>query len=259
MGDALDTAAVVALSVSQLGIYAGSQCLLEGLDLTVRDRSLTAIVGPSGSGKSSFLRSLNRLSEDSDGLRVTGHRELFGHDLLSLDVNMLRQQVGMVFQKPCVFPGSIHKNVIFGLRHLGLCRRRDEPQLVKRELERVGLWDEVKGRLQDSAQKLSVGQQQRLCLARALTLKPKILLLDEPTSALDPASAQRIENLLSSLTTDCAVILVTHSLNQARRLADQLLFLSMGRVVECGPTEELFLRAKDEQTKAFLRFKEEAH
>jgi phosphate transport system ATP-binding protein len=231
----------VAVTVENLSIRSGSQVLLQDFSIQLDDRTITTIIGPSGSGKTTFLRSLNRLSEHSDGLTVSGQRTLFGKDLLEIDPNVLRQNVGMVFQKPCVFPGSIHKNVIFGIRHLGLCKRREEGDIVERELKRVGLFEEVKDRLHSNAFKLSVGQQQRLCLARAMALEPKVLLLDEPTSALDPVSVQKIESLVGVLKERCAVVLVTHSLVQARRLADKVVFLARGRKVQCGSPEEIFV------------------
>ena len=242
----------VAIAVKDLCICSGSQILLQDFSADICEGAITAIIGPSGSGKTTFLRSLNRLSEHSDGLKVTGQRSLFGTDMLAIDPNVLRQNVGMVFQKPCIFPGSIHKNLVFGLRHLGLCKRKEEATIVERELSRVGLFEEVKDRLHSSAFTLSVGQQQRLCLARSLALEPKVLLLDEPTSALDPVSVQKIECLAGTLKESCAVILVTHSLVQARRLADQVIFLSKGRKVQAGSPEEIFVEANHAEIREFI-------
>lgn len=242
-----------ALSISELTVRCGAQQLVSGLDLAIAESSLTAIIGPSGSGKTTFLRCLNRLADQSDRLEVRGRIRLFGTDIRSLDPNALRQSVGMVFQKPCIFPGSIQANLVFGLRHLGLCRRREERAIAERELARVGLLEEVQDRLDAPASTLSVGQQQRLCLARTLSLEPKVLLLDEPTSALDPLSSQKIEALVAGLKERCVVVLVTHSLNQARRLADQVVFLSGGRVVERGAVERIFSAAEQEETREFLK------
>jgi phosphate transport system ATP-binding protein len=241
-----------AMALEDVSVYAGAAALVEGVSLSIPDRRVTAIIGPSGSGKTTLLRCLNRLGEQCDQLRVAGGRELFGEELTRLDVNLLRQRVGMVFQKPCVFPGSIHKNVVFGLRHLGLCRYSDEREVVERELRRVGLYDEVIRRLDEPASELSVGQQQRLCLARALASAPQVLLLDEPTSALDPISVQRIEELVSELRDQCALVLVTHSLSQACRLADQVAFMSGGKLLEVAPAERFFKSAQHHEARRFL-------
>jgi len=242
----------MSIEVEGLTIRAGELCILEPLSLGFPRGEVSAIVGPSGSGKTSFLRALNRLADESDGLSVSGEIRLAGVPIRELDVNLLRQRVGMVFQKPVVFPGSIQSNVTFGLRHLGLCSRSEVPELARRELERVGLLGEVEDRLHGDARMLSLGQQQRLCLARTLALNPEVLLLDEPTSALDPLSVQKIESLVLSLT-ETTVILVTHALSQARRLARQLIFLSGGRLVELGQAEEMFGAAEHEETRRFLR------
>lgn len=241
-----------ALRVRELAIHAGASALLEVPELTIPEAALTALVGPSGSGKTTFLRSLNRLGEECDGLTVRGHRELLGRCVTEFEAPMLRRAIGMVFQKPCMFPGSILANVVFGLRHLGLIRRRDERERARRELDRVGLLEEVGEDLDRDAMTLSVGQQQRLCLARALALEPAVLLLDEPTSALDPRSTGVIEDLLAELKGRRCIVLVTHSLDQARRLADHLVVFEQGRLIESGPAPALFASPGTEEARRYL-------
>jgi len=213
-----------ALEARRLTVTAGPRTILRGVDLRLAPREIHAVLGPSGSGKSTLLRCLNRLVELTPGLRVSGDVLLGGRSVFArgTDADDLRARVGLLFQRPVVFPGSIAANVLFGLRHTGRLRRREAAERLERALREAALWDEVADRLDQPAARLSVGQQQRLALARALAVEPEVLLLDEPTSALDPRSTAAIEETILSLRARHAVLLVTHRPEQARRLADRV-------------------------------------
>ncbi|HXV86285.1 MAG TPA: phosphate ABC transporter ATP-binding protein PstB [Gemmatimonadales bacterium] len=227
---------------------------LRGITLPVVERRVTAIIGPSGCGKSTFVRCLNRMHEVVPGARVDGRVLLDGTDIYAPSVNpvLLRRHVGMVFQKPNPFPTmSIRDNVLAALRLSGV-RARDENELVERSLRQAALWDEVKGVLDRSGASLSGGQQQRLCIARALALEPQVLLLDEPASALDPIATQKIEELLVELKERYTILIVTHNLQQAARIADLTAFFYLGELIEYGPSDELFTRPHDPRTEAYV-------
>jgi phosphate transport system ATP-binding protein len=248
------------IRVQDLNVWYGSEQALKGITTDVPARQITVIFGPSGCGKTTLLRSLNRLLEEADGIRVTGQVWLDGMDIYGrgVDVTEVRTRIGMLAPKPFPLPMSIYDNVAYGRRIHGLHGRLDKgngrnlDRIVERYLQAAGLWEEVKDRLRAPASGLSTGQQQRLCLARALAVEPEVLLCDEPTSALDPISAQRIEEQLVTLKEEMTIVVVTHSLQQARRLADYAIFLWMGELVECGAGAEVFHTAKDERTQAYL-------
>lgn len=233
------------LHVRGLAVSAGPRALLRDIDLAIPERRVFGIIGPSGAGKSTLLRCLNRLVDLDESLHVSGDVELDGRSIFApdVDVDTLRARVGILFQQPAIFPVSIEKNVLFGARHLRRLDRRAAADLAERALRDAALWDEVKDRLDAPAVKLSVGQQQRLCLARALALDPEVLLMDEPTSALDVQSTDAIERLIVRLAPRCTIVLVTHDIDQARRVTDRLACLGLrdgvGRLVQCGPCCEL--------------------
>jgi phosphate transport system ATP-binding protein len=233
--------------------YARNQALYD-ISLGVAPKSITALIGPSGCGKSTFLRSINRLNDVIVGTRHTGAMRLDGDDVYRKDVDVvaLRQRVGMVFQRPNPFPKTIYDNVAYGPRINGLRNRSELDEVVERSLRRAALWDEVKDRLRKSALALSGGQQQRLCVARALANDPELLLLDEPASALDPIATQRIEELLYELKKELTIVIVTHNLQQAGRLSDYTAFFYLGRLVEAGPTQQLFTSPREERTEAYI-------
>ncbi len=241
------------LSVEQLSVLAGERKILSDISIEFPDRDITAIIGPSGCGKTTFIRTLNRMIETSPGLVVQGTVRYRGQDVYARSVNpvLVRQRIGMVFQRPTVFPLSIYENVAFGLRLQRTEETAVEP-VVRRCLERAGLWSEIGGRLDQPALELSGGQQQRLCIARALAIEPRVLLFDEPTSSLDPIAAQKVEELFAELRRDYAVIIVTHNLPQAARVASRTAFLYQGRLIEFGPTEELFERPKERLTQEYI-------
>jgi phosphate transport system ATP-binding protein len=247
------------LETRGLGVRYGKHQALSDITLPIPRQRITAIVGPSGCGKSSFLQCLNRLTDMLPGCEVTGQVLLDGVDILAkrTDVTALRHRVGMIFQKPNPFPKSIRRNLTFPLREHGIRDSADLAERVERALTDVGLWDEVKDRLDAPALGLSGGQQQRLCLARALALEPEVLLLDEPCSALDPVSGGVIEQLLASLRKRYTLVLVTHNLAQARRLADQVAFISIqdgaGRLIETGAARQVFLDPRHNLTAAYVR------
>jgi phosphate transport system ATP-binding protein len=248
------------IRIQALNAWYGGEQALKGITADIPARQITAIFGPSGCGKTTLLRSLNRLLEEADGTRVTGQVWLDGMDIYGrgVDVTEVRTRIGMLAPKPFPLPMSIYDNVAYGRRIHGLQGRLDKgngrnlDRIVERYLRAAGLWEEVQGRLQAPASGLSTGQQQRLCLARALAVEPEVLLCDEPTSALDPISAQRIEEQLLALKEEMTIVVVTHSLQQAHRLADHVLFLWMGELVESGAAVQVFRAARDERTQAYL-------
>ncbi len=227
---------------------------IKKVSLDVADRSVTALIGPSGCGKSTFLRALNRMNDLIDGARVTGRITLDGHDVYGKDVDAVevRRRVGMVFQKSNPFPKSIFENVAFGLRIAGEKDKARIARRVEQSLEGAALWDEVKDRLHESALRLSGGQQQRLCIARALAVEPEVLLMDEPASALDPIATAKIEELIRTLREDYAIVIVTHSMQQAARVSDYTAFFYMGELVEFGETERLFTRPREPKTEEYI-------
>jgi len=248
------------LRIQKLNVWYGDHHTLKDITTDIPARGITAIVGPSGCGKTTLLRSLNRLLEEAPGVRVSGMVFLDGKDVYAhdSDVTLVRTRVGMLAPKPFPLPMSIYDNVAYGPRIHG--RRPPSgtgngsgmDQLVQRYLTAAGLWSEVSDRLRAPASRLSTGQQQRLCLARALAIEPEVLLCDEPTSALDPLSALGVESQLQALKTETTIVVVTHILRQARRIADHVIFLWMGELVECGPAEQVFLSPKDQRTRAYL-------
>lgn len=241
------------LAIDGLVVTAKERTIIDHVSIDFPPRSLTAMVGPSGCGKTTFVRSLNRMVELTPGLRVEGIVRYLGQNIYDRSVNpvMVRRRIGMVFQRPTVFPMSIYENAAFGLRLV----REDEDAVdraVAEALHRAGLWDEVKDDLDRSALALSGGQQQRLCIARALAVKPRVLLLDEPTSALDPGATKRVEETMLRLKEEIVLVLVTHNVGQAARVSDRVAFLHTGRLVEVGPTADILERPKDPLTEQFI-------
>ena len=243
------------LATSDFSVHYGALRVLRGITFAVAQQEITAIIGPSGCGKSTFLRSLNRMNDRIAGLRIDGKVLFRGQDIYAPEIDpvMLRRRIGMVFQKPVVFPMSIFENVAYGPRVHRL--ERDHRQLaerVERCLQSAGLWDEVKDRLRQSAAGLSGGQQQRLAIARALAVDPEVILLDEPTSAIDPVATGRIEETLTHLADRFTIVIVTHNLPQAARLSDRTAFFLDGELIESGPTAEFFHQPQDARTESYL-------
>jgi phosphate transport system ATP-binding protein len=243
-----------AIVARKFSFWYGPKQALHEIDVAIQPRSITALIGPSGCGKSTFLRSINRLNELIPGVRHDGGIELDGADVYdsSVDVVALRQRVGMVFQRWNPFPKSIYANVAYGPRINGVRDRHELDLIVETSLRRAALWEEVRDRLRESATSLSGGQQQRLCIARALANEPEVLLLDEPASALDPLSTQRVEELLYELKQELTVVIVTHNLQQAARISDNTAFFFLGRLVEAGPTDQIFTNPREERTDAYV-------
>ena len=240
------------LRISRLNFfYAGYQALHD-VDLAITANRITALIGPSGCGKSTFLRVLNRMYETVRGERVSGEVLLDGEDALAMDVSRLRRRVGMVFQKPNPFPKSIFENVAYGLRVNGIGGSARLNEAVEHSLQRAALWDEVKDKLHKSAYALSGGQQQRLCIARALAVDPEVLLLDEPSSALDPIATAKIEELLFHLKNICTIVIVTHNMQQAARIADETGFFLLGKLIEFGKTEKIFKTPSKKETEDYI-------
>lgn len=243
------------ISVRDLNVFYGSMHALKNVNVDIPEKKITAIIGPSGCGKSTLLRAFNRLIETVDGVRITGSILVDGADIYDpkADVTEVRRKMGLLSQRPYPLPMSIYDNVAYGPRIHGLKRRRELDGVVEKHLRESGLWDEVKDRLHESASGLSVGQQQRLCLSRGLAVEPEIILGDEPTSALDPRSSQRIEQRFLELKDDYTIVLVTHILRQARRLADYVAFLYMGELVEHGPASEVLDNPREQMTREYVK------
>jgi len=233
---------VPAIEMQDASISYNGKPVLEDLDILIPEKSVTGIIGPSGSGKSTFLRTICRMNDRVSGFHVQGRIRVAGNDIYEkgIDVYHLRRKVGMVFQSPCVFPKSIFENVVFALKRLRPHLKKEFAHLAEQIFKEVFLWEEVKDRLHKPASILSLGQQQRLAIARSLVIQPEILLMDEPTSSLDPKSSGAIEELIASLKTRHTIALVTHNLAQAKRVADDLIFLHRGRIWESGSTAEMF-------------------
>jgi phosphate transport system ATP-binding protein len=245
---------MIALRTESYSFWYGPRQALFDVSLTVARHSITAMIGPSGCGKSTFLRSVNRLQELLPGTRHTGDIRFDGASVFARGVDPveLRQRIGMVFQRANPFPKSVFDNVAYGPRHSGAASERELPAIVERSLRAAALWDEVKDRLDDPGTSLSGGQQQRLCIARALANQPEVLLMDEPCSALDPIATQRIEELIVELKRTYTIVIVTHNMQQAARVSDAAGFFYLGRLVEFGPTQQLFTSPRDERTEAYI-------
>lgn len=239
---------------SDLHLYYGESEALKGINIEIAQNEITALIGPSGCGKSTFLKTLNRMNDLVPGVRITGEVTLKGKDIFAkdVDVTQLRRQVGMVFQKPNPFPMSIYDNIAFGPRTHGVRSKAKLDEIVERSLRQAAIWDEVKDRLKKSALGMSGGQQQRLCIARALAVEPEVLLMDEPTSALDPISTSKIEDLAMELKEQYTIIIVTHNMQQAARISDKTAFFLLGEVVEFGDTQTLFSKPVDKRTEDYI-------
>ena len=239
--------------ISNLDLFYGDFKALKNINLNITEGDITAFIGPSGCGKSTLLKSLNRMNDLVEGCRITGKVLLDGEDIYgSMDLNHLRKRVGMVFQKPNPFPMSIYDNVAYGPRTHGIRSKVKLDEIVEKALRDAAIWDEVKDRLKKNALGMSGGQQQRLCIARALAVQPEVLLMDEPTSALDPISTSRIEELAVELKKEYTIIMVTHNMQQATRISDNTAFFLLGEVVEFDETEKLFSMPKDQRTEDYI-------
>jgi phosphate transport system ATP-binding protein len=238
-----------------LKVSYGKKAALLGVSLGIRENEVTSLIGPSGCGKSTYIRCLNRMNDTIDGCRVEGSVLLDGNDIYDVkrDVVQLRTKVGMVFQKPNPFPKSIYENVAYGPRIHGMAKHKDELDgIVMGSLERAGILDEVRDRLDSPGTSLSGGQQQRLCIARAIAVRPDVILMDEPCSALDPIATGRIEELITELKAQYTIVIVTHSMQQARRLSDKTAYFHLGSIVEHGPTKEIFENPLDDRTADYV-------
>jgi phosphate transport system ATP-binding protein len=244
----------IQIETKNLNVSYNGNHVLRNIDIKIPAKKLTAIIGPSGCGKTTLLKSFNRLLEIQDEVKISGHILVDGKSILAPGLNVpdIRKKMGLLSQKPYPLPMSIYDNVAYGLRIHRIKNKNEIESTVENCLKEVGLWNEVKDRLHDPATRLSVGQQQRLCLARAIAVQPEVVLCDEPTSALDPLAAQQIEKLLLKLKKDFTVVLVTHTLRQAKRVADYVIFLYFGMVIEQGSADEFFKNPKNPETQAYL-------
>ena len=240
-------------NIKNLELYYGDFHALKNVNLDIPEKEITAFIGPSGCGKSTLLKSLNRMNDLVEGCKITGEVTLDGVDIYkNIDVNLLRKKVGMVFQKPNPFPMSIYDNIAYGPRTHGIRSKAKLDDIVEKSLRDAAIWDEVKDRLKKSALGMSGGQQQRLCIARALAVQPEVLLMDEPTSALDPISTSKVEDLALELKKDYTIIMVTHNMHQAARISDNTAFFLLGEVIEYDKTEKLFSMPKDKRTEDYI-------
>ena len=240
------------ITVRDMNLWYGQTQALKNINIDIPEKSITALIGPSGCGKSTFLKSLNRMQDLVPSVKITGDLRYEGKDIFECEVNNLRKEIGMVFQKPNPFPMSIYDNIAYGPRTHGITNKAQLDEIVEKSLRGASIWDEVKDRLKKNALGLSGGQQQRLCIARALAVEPTVLLMDEPTSALDPISTSRIEDLAMELKKDYTIVIVTHNMQQAVRISDQTAFFLLGDLVEYGNTEELFSQPKDKRTEDYI-------
>lgn len=242
------------LSVENLCLWYGSHQALKDINIEIPEKSITALIGPSGCGKSTFLKTLDRMNDLIPDVKITGSVLYKGEDIFdaSVDVSELRRQVGMVFQKPNPFPMSIYDNIAYGPRTHGIHNKAQLDEIVERSLRGAAIWDEVKDRLNKSALGMSGGQQQRLCIARALAVEPEVLLMDEPTSALDPISTSKVEELATELKENYTIVMVTHNMQQAARISDKTAFFLLGELVEMGPTERVFATPVDKRTEDYI-------
>jgi phosphate transport system ATP-binding protein len=245
----------IKISARNVNVFYGAKQAIDNVSIDIATEHVTSFIGPSGCGKSTFLRTLNRMNDTIPSCRVEGNIELDGQDIYgnSMDVVQLRARVGMVFQKPNPFPKSIYENVAYGPRIHGItANKSDMDGIVEKSLRRAGLWDEVKDRLSDPGTALSGGQQQRLCIARAIAVSPEVILMDEPCSALDPIATARIEELIDDLKGRYAIVIVTHSMQQAARVSQRTAFFHLGAMVEYGNTSDIFTNPREERTKDYV-------
>ena len=240
------------ITVNDLNLWYSQTQALKNINIEIPEKSITALIGPSGCGKSTFLKTLNRMNDLIPSVNITGEVVYNGQSIFETDVNDLRKEVGMVFQKPNPFPMSIYDNIAYGPRTHGIKNRAQLDDIVEKALRGAAIWDEVKDRLKKNALGMSGGQQQRLCIARALAVEPKVLLMDEPTSALDPISTSRIEDLAMELKKDYTIVIVTHNMQQAVRISDQTAFFLLGDLVEYGETEAMFSQPRDKRTEDYI-------
>ena len=242
------------LSVQDLCLWYGSHQALTNINIEIPEKSITALIGPSGCGKSTFLKTLDRMNDLVPGVKITGSVRYKGEDIFdpSVDVSELRRQVGMVFQKPNPFPMSIYDNIAYGPRIGGIRNKTELDEIVERSLKAAAIWEETKDRLKKSALGMSGGQQQRLCIARALAVEPDVLLMDEPTSALDPISTGKIEDLAEELKKNYTIVMVTHNMQQAVRISDRTAFFLLGDLVEYGETNQIFSDPRDKRTEDYI-------
>ncbi|MCP3698984.1 phosphate ABC transporter ATP-binding protein [Aliivibrio finisterrensis] len=240
-------------NIENLDLFYGQNQALKNINLPIPAKQVTALIGPSGCGKSTLLRCLNRMNDLIEGVKITGLVSLDGNDIYgNIDVADLRIKVGMVFQKANPFPMSIYENVAYGLKAQGVKDKKELDAVVEKSLRSAALWDEVKDRLKSHAFGLSGGQQQRLCIARTIAMQPDIILMDEPTSALDPIATHKIEELMETLKKDYTIVIVTHSMQQARRISDKTAFFLMGELVEHDDTQIIFSKPKDDRTQGYV-------
>ena len=242
------------ITVKDMCLWYGDHQALKGVNIEIPEKSITAFIGPSGCGKSTFLKTLNRMNDLIPGVKIIGDIRYEDTDIFSgeVDVNQLRKEVGMVFQKPNPFPMSIYDNIAYGPRTHGITNKVQLDEIVERALRDAAIWDEVKDRLKKNALGMSGGQQQRLCIARALAVEPKVLLMDEPTSALDPISTSRIEELAMELKEKYTIVMVTHNMQQAVRVSDYTAFFLLGELVEFGKTDDIFSQPRDKRTEDYI-------
>ncbi len=242
------------ITVKDLCLWYSEHRALKNININIPENNITALIGPSGCGKSTFLKTLNRMNDLVPGVRITGEVKYRDQDIFSksVDVNMLRKEVGMVFQKPNPFPMSIYDNIAYGPRTHGIKNKVQLDEIVENALRGAAIWDEVKDRLKKNALGMSGGQQQRLCIARALAVEPKVLLMDEPTSALDPISTSKIEELVTELKNKYTIVMVTHNMQQAVRVSDYTAFFLLGELVEFGRTDGIFSQPKDKRTEDYI-------